>query len=129
MGMYDFVICEYPLPDSEVQDAKFQTKDFDCNLDEYVITKDGMLIHKVFTYEVVPEEERPYYGTPKWDDPLYQLFGMLRLKHVRDEVMSDFHGDVRFYTFKDDGFYEYVARFSYGKLDFIKRIEEVMRDG
>ena len=48
MGMYDSIDCHYSLPMPE--DPKgytgsygFQTKDFDCGLDLYVIDKDGRL--------------------------------------------------------------------------------------
>ena len=49
MGMYNSVDCEYPLPMPE--DPKgytgsdgFQTKDFECALDVYIIDKDGQLL-------------------------------------------------------------------------------------
>ena len=49
MGMYDSINCEYPLPMPE--DPKgytgafgFQTKDFDCALDIYIINKEGQLL-------------------------------------------------------------------------------------
>jgi hypothetical protein len=48
MGMYNSVDCHYPLPMPE--DPKgytgshgFQTKDFECALDVYIIDKDGQL--------------------------------------------------------------------------------------
>ena len=48
MGMYDSIDCQYPLPMPD--DPKgytgsfgFQTKDFDCALDIYIIDKDGQL--------------------------------------------------------------------------------------
>ena len=47
MGMYDDVVCKYPLP--LPADTKgyfpesFQTKDFDCALDLYEIREDGTL--------------------------------------------------------------------------------------
>ena len=40
--MYDNVICNYPLP-KEIQNECFQTKDFDSNLDTYIIKKNGKL--------------------------------------------------------------------------------------
>lgn len=45
MGMYDYVICEYPLPGNPPEWAKeFQTKDLDCQMDTYTITADGRLV-------------------------------------------------------------------------------------
>ena len=47
MGMFDDIVCKYPLPFPE--DTKgyipngFQTKDLDCGLDSYEIREDGTL--------------------------------------------------------------------------------------
>ena len=48
MGMYDSIDCQYPLPMPD--DPKgytgsfgFQTQDFECALDIYIIDKDGQL--------------------------------------------------------------------------------------
>lgn len=43
MGMFDYIKCDYPLPQSRVQGNVFQTKDFDSNMDSYLITQDGKL--------------------------------------------------------------------------------------
>jgi hypothetical protein len=47
MGMYDDIRCDAPLPDMgcPVTTRDFQTKDFDCVLDKFVITADGKLLH------------------------------------------------------------------------------------
>jgi hypothetical protein len=45
MGMFDEVICEYPLPDDlDFEDHPFQTKDLNCNLDQYTLTHEGKLV-------------------------------------------------------------------------------------
>jgi hypothetical protein len=45
MGMFDEVTCEYALPgEPKPKDINFQTKNFDCLLDHYMITKDGRLM-------------------------------------------------------------------------------------
>ena len=128
MGMYDDIKCDYPLPDTEVQDKTFQTKDFDCLLEEYLITKEGKLIHHTVRQEIVPEEEREYYGKPEWDEkPFVRMFGMLRSIPTGDVVVPH-HGDIRFYTYLGDPnsddvkWYEYEARFTEGVLTSIKRI-------
>ena len=49
MGMFDYVKCEYPLPDDGPQHVVFQSKDLPHLLfDNFVITKNGRLIHKVY---------------------------------------------------------------------------------
>lgn len=43
MGMYDTVVCEYPLPGlpEEIWAKRFQTKDLECLLEEYTLRQDG----------------------------------------------------------------------------------------
>lgn len=133
MGMFDELKCEAPLPDDAVQEKTFQTKSLNCVLDRYTITQDGRLIlHKV-RYEVVPEEERKYYGTPEWDEkPFVRIFGMLRSIPVGD-VEIRYHGDITFYTSlgsRKDGDYEwfeYQARFIEGRLQWIRRVPKALR--
>lgn len=44
MGMFDNVIVEVPLPDGGSNEYIFQTKDLDCELHNYIITKDRKLV-------------------------------------------------------------------------------------
>jgi hypothetical protein len=130
MGMFDELKCEYPLPDAAVQEETFQTKSLNRVMDRYTITQEGRLIlHKV-RYEVVPEEEREYYGTPEWDEkPFVRIFGMLRSIPVGD-VEIPYHGDIAFYTStgsREEGdfeWFEYQARFTEGRLQSIRRVPE-----
>lgn len=50
MGMFDHILCDYPLPDFP-EDAQFdeegigwQTKSLDCTLSTYLVTGDGRLL-------------------------------------------------------------------------------------
>lgn len=43
MGMFDDVVCDMVMPDG-LNVREYQTKDLDCCLDNYVITKEGRLI-------------------------------------------------------------------------------------
>lgn len=43
MGMFDYVKCEYPLPDGWKPSGLFQTKDLECALGTYTITKEGRI--------------------------------------------------------------------------------------
>jgi hypothetical protein len=101
MGMFDTLKCEYPLPDKIVQGDSFQTKSLDCLLDNYTICKDGKLIlHR----------QRHYEASVK-------------------KITIDFHGNLRFYTSQGSRetdnyeWFEYVARFTDGNLQWIKRVE------
>jgi len=130
MGMFDYVKCEYPLPDSRLQDQVFQTKDFESALDTFRITAGGRLICEKVHYELVPEAERPYYGTPEWDEQKWvRLIGFLKAVPMGDEDTC-YHGDVVFYTFlgeRGQENYEWVefrARFTHGQLEWIRRVSK-----
>lgn len=45
MGMFDYIRTEAKLPEewAHMQERHFQTKDLGCELEDYVITKDGEL--------------------------------------------------------------------------------------
>jgi hypothetical protein len=53
MGMFDWLHCEYPLPDgSDGTDMVFQTKDTDAQMVEhYKIDADGILWHQEYDIE------------------------------------------------------------------------------
>lgn len=130
MGMFDEIKCEYQLPDPVVQEETFQTKSFERLLDRYTITCDGRLILHQVRYESVPEEERPYYGTPEWKQSEFtHLIGSMQAVPIGD-VEVPYHGDVYFYTSigsRDAGDYEwfeYQVRFTEGRLQWIKRVGE-----
>jgi hypothetical protein len=47
MGMYDDITCEHALPgEPKPKDNSFQTKDLDCLMDHYTITRDGRLLKR-----------------------------------------------------------------------------------
>lgn len=125
MGMYDHIKCEYPLPDKEVQKETFQTKDFDNVMEDYTITTSGVLIRHKTIWEPVPEEERPYYGKPEWNEsPFFQIAGSIKTIPIGDEEIP-YHGMVQFYTIYNGTFYEYQAKFTDGLVVEIKRIEPI----
>lgn len=68
MGMFDTIACHYPLPGlADPTSINFQTKDLECLLTHYTITREGRLIKHHKEYEERPEEELPLYGTPAWN--------------------------------------------------------------
>jgi hypothetical protein len=123
MGMFDYLRCEFPLPDGrDGSSIEFVTKDTNAQWSEtYVITKDGRLLHKKLRYEIVPEEKRPYYGKPEWFDKngnpgLMSMIGMMETFPDGEEFVA-FHGCLRFYGRLEDGSYvDYEALFDRGKL-------------
>ena len=121
MGMYDTIVCEYPLSDCDI--VEFQTKDLQNFLMTYTITKEGRLIAEEFEYEIIPEQERPYYGTDKWEDnSLFKVFGSIRKINIRD-VDTEYHGDLTMYTHdKDNNWVEFKLRFTEGVVSKVGRI-------
>lgn len=105
MGMFDTLYCRHPLPNPQHQNLEFQTKDLECLLETYTITEEGWLVQ---------------HAQRGW--------GAERL--IRD-VEWPLHGDLRFYTSvkeEEPSWIEYVARFTHGRVEWIRPIEEVRQE-
>lgn len=101
MGLYDTIKCEYPLPDPLHQDLEFQTKDLECFMDHYTITRDGRLIR--------------HHRPEGW-----------RGKLERD-IEWPIHGDIHIYDLdlqRSEGLVEYRVRFTHGRVDWVRRVAE-----
>ena len=124
MGMFDTIDCKYPLPEAtkEVQESGFQTKSFENLMENYTITEEGKIIRHKQRYEVVPEEERPYYGKPEWNkNGLYQIIGSLKSIPDGDEPVEP-HGFVNIISVCEGEWFEYELKYTDGELSDIKRI-------
>ncbi|RLI63032.1 MAG: hypothetical protein DRO67_06395 [Candidatus Asgardarchaeum californiense] len=136
MGMFDYVVCNYQMPEGYdfLQKSDFQTKDFESVMDKYTITEDGLLVHHKYMWDMVAEKDRPYYGKPEWDTkPIFKVMGSIKMIYVGDEEMN-YHGYFTFYTSVKDGtyinedgevrdkykFYDLKAKFTDGKLVELK---------
>lgn len=121
MGMFDYVICEVPLPDGWEPD-ELQSKDFDCTMTKVRISAEGRLeIERYESYDV-PKAERPYPNAePGSFEEICGIWGK-RNRHWED---LNFHGDFNFYGggFKND-WHEYLARFTEGQLVRIRPLHE-----
>lgn len=119
MGMFDYIICEVPLPDGF--DGLLQTKDFDDPyMEKYTINSQGRLIrHYIASWDDVPEEQWKYVGAT---DPLHQLWHeQSKRKPIFAEVDTNYHGMLNFYGGEQD-WHEYDAKFTDGNLvEIIKR--------
>lgn len=95
MGMFDDVICEVELPDGKPNKCGFQTKDLDCQLDKYTITKDGRLTRARYRWNEAQNE--------------YVPDGADVIQH---------HGYLNFYDYNSDTkeWREFNAKFTDGKL-------------
>ena len=131
MGMFDYIKCEYPLPENApkwLEGAEFQTEDTDAQyMETYIITKEGRFIHKTVRYEVVPENERPYWGKPEWEkSDIRKSCGMIRDIPTGD-IDTNYHGDIYFCGVSIGPPFiscNLVARFTEGQLQYIKIVEE-----
>ena len=97
MGMFDYLYSRYPLPGCDLpSETEFQTKDFDCCLEHYVIAADGRLLRcRSFAED------------------------MVELAAAED---TEHHGDIRFYGCGPGGErHEFVARFTHGQLEWVKQ--------
>lgn len=90
MGMFDDLVCEYPLPKGfeEFRGKRFQTKDLDNALLTFVITEEGKLLRHSVRYEDHPTI-RQWDHLLEWWKP-----AQVPVEEVRAEV--PFHGDVEF---------------------------------
>lgn len=105
MGMFDRLKCSYPLPDEEVQDEYFQTKDLENGLLEYEIVEGGWLF-----------KTRDFAEDDSWDTVELEYPEIVR-----------YTGCINFYTFLNhhqirNTWYEYQAYFVNGKLKNIEKI-------
>ncbi len=114
MGMYDDIVCKYPLPLPE--DTKgyipngFQTKDFDNALDHYEIREDGTLwLH---------ECEREYTEGDPNGKTFFEKYGMVKVTkdwwtHVKTtSTILMYH-----YSNYNDGPYDYWVEFEIVFID------------
>jgi hypothetical protein len=91
---FDTLLCEYELPDKEVQNNEFKTKSFDCEFDNYLITKEGKILIRN-SEDKESQADIKFHG----DVRFYTTAG------------------------KDNSkWYEYLARFTEGELKWIKKM-------
>lgn len=105
MGMYDVIRCDYPLPNPELQDAEFQTKDLGQTLSRYRITTAGRLCRSREVVDIFDESDHP----PR------------RPEEPGSMEDTQFHGDISFYAYVGEERVEYLARFTHGTIEWIRR--------
>jgi hypothetical protein len=114
MGMFDNIICEYPLPGNPAV-SEWQTKDTPTQyLDTYIIAADGQLWHEV--YDV---EDKSDPNATGWR----RAAGCMTRVNQRREPVSDFRGSIDFYGDDAAGvWWEFSALFDDGKLLNMKKL-------
>jgi hypothetical protein len=109
MGVFDYLRCEYPLPDPKHNLIEWQTKDTPSPfLMDYTITQDGRLLES--QTQVIKDKEAPLGFFIEKTGELLEL---------------PFDGDLHFYTnTTEDGRLEYRATFRKGRVTEMARIGE-----
>jgi len=99
----DFVLCEFPLPDSRLQRTLFRTGGLGRQLERYAITRDGRLLR------------RASEGPPLGDGP-----------YLTADVELPIHGDIDLFAKREDTGQDvcFVARFREGRVEWIKTLSE-----
>jgi len=110
MGMFDTLVCEYPLPDPVVQENEFQTKSLESLMERYTITRAGRLVHHAELRERREDKSVPWGFS-------------VELVDAWDED-TGFHGELEFYAYVDGVSYTYRARFGDGQLRELRRVDE-----
>jgi hypothetical protein len=114
MGMFDEIRVEHILPgETVITDTWYQTKSLENVMAKYVITTKGELYEELWDHEWVEDETYFLKGYMKKIEGTY-----------RRNYLTDFHGDVIFYTMRPaEGtnrvWRDYHARFTDGKLSRI----------
>jgi hypothetical protein len=142
MGMFDTVTFEdvemLPKPNKVYQvdiPNNFQSKDFDCSMKEYFISKDRRLFKK--HYKSVPCSEKEYEEYLKSieclkDSFLYKFFKENgKNKNIFDynEELPDIHGIFNIYDYvkskngKKEWYIQYKLKFTDGNLVDISLVE------
>ncbi len=115
MGMFDNLICKYPLPVDGANDLVYQTKDTDAQfLDDYEIREDGTLWHQ--EYDIEDKSDKNAEG-------IFRLAGCLT--RINERWEQDFlTREIRFYTnIGEKGWIEFSAYFVKGQLKELNLIE------
>jgi hypothetical protein len=131
MGMYDeiYVKQDLPLPEEiknlfDWKNYRFQTKDLDNCLGEYIINEYNELVEVITEREYIPytEKEKKELKPKPWSIWKEVIEKEKTYKNI------NYHGIIKFYTFdslnEDNNFWvDFQAYFVYGKLDKIELLE------
>jgi hypothetical protein len=113
MGLCDYVTLEGEYPGCALpRGSRCQSQSLYAAGSEFAITAEGKLMQHVYRYENDPEQLHP--------------LGWTRRKriHLRDEVIA-YHGDLLLmYLESAAGLKEWVARFTHGRLEWIKPLDD-----
>ena len=137
MGMFDEILIKkaLPLPQElknhpiKWSEHKFQTKDLDNCLEEFILDKNGSL------YKIEVEREYIEYTEEEKKSKDFRAWNIHKdvVEKSRKKVKTNFHGIICFYDYlnfneEKDCWLEFEAYFIYGKLDKIELKEFRLED-
>lgn len=117
MGMFDNLMCKYPLPtDIDLKNEMFQTKDTPAQfLDTYEIREDGTLWHE--NHDIEDHSDPNAKG-------IIKFIGNMTRVNYRWEPVKNFLGEIRFYTDYNKNWIEFSSYFVDGQLNQIHLVKE-----
>lgn len=125
MGLYDEIKINFLFEEKykHLQDLVFQTKSLVCCLDEYFVDETGQLWLQEATWEIIPEEKRPYYNSPDWERPLGKVIGSLDIKKGQP-IKHKHTGEIKMHYYDNNIDCEIMTFFDNGKMLFFKVTEK-----
>jgi hypothetical protein len=119
MGMFDNLKCSYPLPTNiDLKEETFQTKHTPAQWsDLYEIREDGTLWHELYDIEDHSDPTKEGFA---------RFFGCMTKVNKRWLPVTDFIGEIRFYTTLDNDtkLIEFSAYFVDGKMKELHSLGE-----
>jgi hypothetical protein len=114
MGFCDYVTLEQGCQEYGLTERRsFQTKSLYAGGAEFTITRDGKLVEHSYRYEDDPDRIHPITGSP-----------LLKRIPLGEKVI-DYHGDILLHYYgTDDISLELVARFTHGRLEWLRPLAE-----
>ncbi len=116
MGMFDTVHFDYIMPDG-INGKCYQTKDLDCNLEDFIITEKGELIKS-------PTSECMWHNTPEYYEGYSGNIDIYRNFDKPIHMPKIYEGKIyKSHTYKKPTTWlEYTLLFENGFLKTIKSI-------
>jgi len=115
MSLFDYLKCEYPLPDPEVQNEDFQTKNMDAPFCEwYKIDKEGNLLYE--EYDIEDKSDPNAEGAKR-------VRGIMTRVNKRWKK-TDLTDTIHFYAIKDDKWYSYDVIIVNGKITKLEKASD-----
>lgn len=135
MGMFDQIVCKYPLPIVWANELEYQTKDTPSQfMDNYEIREDGTLWHEDYRIEdrsagskwLAENPDKTRADLPEDLKGFNGMSGILTHIPLGWNRIDDFLGEIRFYTSlgsDHSGWIEWSGYFEHGQLVRLNLVE------